>query len=156
VALAAATLYTAGMFLLGRMAASQVRAELRAAGVPAVRVLASPLPVTPVTRDVVVDEGDGYLVGGIRTGGNLIEEGHWPKRNPLDEDADPAIAVAASTPAAEVFLRWARYPTYLVDHRGGMTVVHFIDLRYARAPGAAFGTLAVPISSTQVASRAPR
>jgi inner membrane protein len=150
-ALAAATLYTVGMFLLGRLAVSQVRFELRAAGVTPARVLASPLPLTPFARDVVVDEGDGYLVGRIRASGNFVEEGHWPKRNPLDEAEDPALALAASTPAAETFLRWARYPTYLVDRRGGATVVHFIDLRYARQPSAPFGTLAVPVFTTQVA-----
>jgi inner membrane protein len=149
-ALALAAVYTVGMFTLGRLAAAQVRFELRAAGVPVVRVLASPLPLTPVTRDVVVDEGDGYLVGRIRTGGNFVEEGHWPKQNPFDDDGDPAIALAASTPAAAAFLRWARYPTYLVDRRGGTTVVHFIDLRFARVPGAAFGTLTVPISTAQL------
>jgi inner membrane protein len=152
-AIASAALYMAGMFLLNRLAVSQVRFELRAEGVPALRVLASPLPVTPMARDVVVDEGDGYVVGSIRVSGNFVQEGHWPKRNPLAEDEDPALALAAATPAAESFLRWARYPTYLVDRRGGATVVHFIDLRYARAPDAAFGTLAVPVSTTQMASR---
>ena len=97
-ALVAATIYTLGMFLVGRLAESQVRFELRAQGVPAVRVLASPRPVTPLSRDVVVDEGDDYLVGSIRASGNLAEEGHWPKHDPLDEDEDPAIAAAAATP----------------------------------------------------------
>jgi len=151
-ALGAATCYTLGMFLLGRLANSQVRFELRTEGISARRILASPVPVSPVARDVVVDEGDGYLVGAIRTGGNFVEEGHWPKRNPDDEDADPAIALAASTPAATTFLSWARYPTYLVDRRGGATVVHFIDLRYARSPDARFGTIAVPIATGQMAS----
>ena len=155
-AIAAAVCYIAGMFLLNRLAVGQVRFELRAEGIPALRVLASPLPVTPLDRDVVVDEGDGYLVGRIRVNGNFEQEGHWPKRNPLAESADPALALAAATPAAEAFLRWARYPTYLVDRRGGATVVHFIDLRYARAPEAAFGTLAVPVSSAQMAFRATR
>jgi inner membrane protein len=149
-ALGAAMLYTAGMFTLGRLAVSQVRFELSAAGVSIRRVLASPVPISPIARDVVVDEGDGYLVGTLRTGGNFVQEGHWPKRNPDDEDADPAIAMAASTPAAVTFLSWARYPTYIVDRRGGSTVVHFIDLRYARVPGAAFGTLTVPISTAQL------
>lgn len=150
-ALALATGYTFGMFLLGRLAVSQVQFELRAEGVPAVRVLASPLPVTPFARDVVVDEGDRYLVGRILVSGNFVEEGHWPKRKPFDENEDPAIALAASTPAAETFLRWARYPSFLVDRRGGATVVHFIDLRYAREPSAPFGTLAVPVFAIQVA-----
>ena len=149
-ALGAATLYTAGMFTLGRLAMAQVRVELVAAGVPIQRVLASPVPVTPVRRDIVVDEGDGYVVGTLRTGGQFVQEGHWPKRNPADEDADPAIAMAASTPAAVTFLSWARYPTYIVDRRGESTVVHFIDLRYAREPDAAFGTLTVPISTAQL------
>ncbi len=151
-AMTAATLYTAGMFVLGRLAVSQVHFELKAAGVPAVRVLAAPLPVTPLSRAVVVDTGNGYLVGGIRIGGHLVEAGHWPKRGAFDEYADPALAVAAATPTAETFLRWARFPTYVVDRRGGMTVVHFIDLRYARTPDAVFGTLAVPVPTDHLAS----
>ncbi len=150
-ALMVAALYTGGMFVLGRISAAQVRFEMHAQGIPVQRVLASPLPVTPFARAVVVDEGDRYLVGRIRTTGNLVAEGHWPKRKPDDEFEDPALALAAATPAAEAFLRWARYPTYLVDRRGGVTVVHFIDLRYATSPDAVFGTLAVPVGDTQVA-----
>jgi inner membrane protein len=153
-ALGVAACYVAGMFVLGRLAAAQVRFEMHAAGEPVQRVLASPVPVTPLLREVVVDEGDRYLVGEIRTGGNFMEGGQWPKRNPDDERADPALALAASTPRGTAFLRWARYPTYIVDRRGGATVVHFLDLRYARNPDAAFGTLAVPVFDTQVASAA--
>jgi inner membrane protein len=153
-ALVAATIYSAGMFVVGRLAEAQVRFELRSQGVPAVRVLASPRPVTPFSRDVVVDEGDEFLVGSIGATGNLAEQGHWPKHDPLDEDEDPAIAAAAAMPAAEVFLRWARFPTYLVDRRGGRPVVHFIDLRYARSPDDLFGTLSVPLPADQVASAA--
>jgi inner membrane protein len=153
-ALIAATVYTLGMFLVGRLAEAQVRFELKAQGVPAVRVLASPRPVTPLSRDVVVDEGDDYLVGSINASGNLTEQGHWPKHDPLDEDEDPAIAAAAATPDAETFLKWARFPTYLVDRRGGRPMVHFIDLRYARSPDDLFGTLAVPMPLDQVASAA--
>jgi inner membrane protein len=148
--LGVATAYTAGMFALGQLAASQVRFELSAAGGSVQHVLASPIPVTPVARDVVVDQGDAYLVGKIRTGGEFIPEGHWPKRNPSAKDEDPAIAMAASTPMAATFLWWARYPTYVVDRRGRSTVVHFIDLHYARAPDAVFGTLSVPVSTAQL------
>lgn len=153
-AMAMATMYTLGMFVVGRLAEAQVRFELRTQGVPSVRVLASPRPVTPFSRDVVVDEGDDYLVGSIGATGNLAEQGHWPKHDPLDEDEDPAIAAAAALPDAEVFLKWARFPTYLVDRRGGRPVVHFIDLRYARSPDDLFGTLAVPLTADQVASAA--
>ncbi len=151
-ALGAATAYTAGMFVLGRLAVSQVRFELAAAGVPVRRVLASPIPVTPAVRDVVADEGDGYVVGRIGVGGNFVPAGHWPKRDPLDDEADPGISIAASTPAAVTFLQWARYPTYVVDRRGGGVVVHFIDLRYARSPDAGFGTLSVPVPTGQLAA----
>jgi inner membrane protein len=150
-ALGAATLYTLGMLVVGRLAASQVRFELNAEGVAARRVLASPIPVTPVLRDVVVDEGDRYLVGRIRVGGSFVAESHWPKRDPFSDEEDPDVSVAASTPAAATFLRWARYPTYIVDRRGNTTVVHFIDLRYARSPEDSFGTLSVPVSTAQLA-----
>jgi len=155
-ALLAATAYTAAMFTLGRLAASQARFELRAAGAPVQRVLASPLPVTPFLRDIVVDEGDAYLVGRLRTGHNLRVDGHWPRRIPGDEEEDPAVSAAAATEAGATFLGWARYPTYVVDRRGGMTVVHFIDLRYARHPGAQFGTVAIPVTSYQVAAAGRR
>jgi len=139
------------MFVAGRLAASQVRFELNASGVPVASILASPIPLTPVVRDVVVDEGNAYLVGRIRIGGNLLPESHWPKRDPYGDDEDPAVAQAAATPAAAIFLSWARYPTYVVDHLGNTTVVHFIDLRYARSPDASFGTLSVPVSTAQLA-----
>ncbi len=154
-ALGIALIYAGGMFTLGRLARSQVRFEVGATGVPALRVLASPVPLSPILRDVVVDEGDGYVVGRIRVGGHFEEGGHWPKRNPEDEEADPALSMAASTPAAATFLGWARYPTYVVDRRGGKTIVHFIDLRYARSPDDVFGTLAVPVSSGQMALAPP-
>jgi len=150
-ALAAATLYTIGMLVAGRLAASQVRFEFVAAGVPVQRVLASPIPVTPILRDVVVDEGDQYVVGRIRVGGNFIPGSHWPKRDPFSDENNPEVSQAASTPAAATFLWWARYPTYIVDRRGSTTVVHFIDLRYARSPDASFGTLSVPVSTAQLA-----
>jgi len=151
-ALAAAAVYAGGMFVVGRLAEGQVRFELKTQGVPAVRVLASPRPVMPVGRDIVVDEGDDYMVGSLDASGNLVEQGHWPKHDPLDEDEDPSVAAAAAVPDAEVFLRWARFPTYVVDRRGGRPVVHFIDLRYAHSPDDLFGTLAVPLPNDQVAS----
>lgn len=153
IALGAAVAYTTGMFVLGRLAVSQVRFELRAEGVPAVRVLASPRPLTPISRSVVVDEGNEYLEGEIRTGHNLTTFGHWPKLDARNEDEDPAVAFAASTAEAVRYLQWARFPTYLVDRRGGRTVVHFMDLRYANEPQAAFGTFAVPVSVGDVALR---
>jgi inner membrane protein len=155
-ALGGAVLYTMGMLAVGRLAASQVRFELQAGGVPVQRVLASPIPVSPIVRDVVVDEGDGYLVGSIRVGNNFEPVSHWPKRDPFGDTDDPAVSLAASTAAATTFLWWARYPTYVVDRTGGTPVVHFIDLRYARSPDASFGTLSVPASTDHLAlSRQP-
>jgi hypothetical protein len=61
------------------------------------------------------------------------------------------VDAAATMRDARTFLAWARYPTFLVDRRGGVTTVHFIDLRYARAPGPGFGTFAVPMTVGQVA-----
>ena len=146
-ALALAFLYTTSMFTLGRLTESQVRFELIAAGVPVERVLAAPMPLRPLQREVVVDEGDALLVGEIRTGGHLQEIGHWPRWPTPEPFVDPDVALAASTPAAATFLWWARFPTYIVDRRRTSTVVHFIDLRYAREPEARFGTLSVEVSS---------
>ncbi|HEX5004063.1 MAG TPA: hypothetical protein VFV65_02040, partial [Gemmatimonadales bacterium] len=154
-ALAVALCYIGSMFVLGRLTASQVRFELTAAGVQVRRVLAAPLPLRPLAREIVVEEGNSFLVGEIRTGGQLQAVGHWPKWPAPGDLGDPAVAFAATTPDAATFLGWARFPTYLVDRRGGATVVHFIDLRYAREPEARFGTLSVLVSSGSLVFGAP-
>ena len=154
-AVATATVYVAIMATLGRLAESQVRFELRGQGGLPRDVLASPLPVTPLEREVVVAEPDEFRVGAIRVGGNYQEQSRWPHLG----EGGPVVAAAADMPDARAFLAWARYPTFMVDRRGGMTIVHFIDLRYARAPGPGFGTLAVPLTVGQMAraqAREPR
>jgi inner membrane protein len=151
-ALVAATVYAAIMATLGRLAESQVRFELRGQGGSPREVLASPLPVTPFEREVVVAEPDGFRIGAVRVGGSFEEQGRWPHLG----DGGPIVAAAADAPPARAFLAWARYPTFLVDRRGGITIVHFIDLRYARAPGPGFGTLAVPLPVGQMARVGPR
>lgn len=146
-ALVTATVYVAVMATLGRLAESQVRFELRGQFESPREVLASPLPVTPLERDIVVTEPGGFRVGAIRVGGSFEEQGRWP----LVGDGGPVVDAAAGTRDAREFLVWSRYPTYLIDRRGSMTIVHFIDLRYARDPGPGFGTLAVPLTVGQVA-----
>ena len=146
-ALLAGTVYVAVMATVGRLAESQVRFELRGQGSSPREVLASPLPVTPLEREIVVAEPEGFRIGAIRLGGSFEEQGRWPRLG----DGGPVVDASAAMRDARTFLAWARYPTFLVDRRGGVTIVHFIDLRYARAPGSGFGTLAVPMTVGQVA-----
>jgi inner membrane protein len=66
-------------------------------------------------------------------------------------NAAAAAAVAARTPDGARFLSWARFPFYRVEPApagagdAGGWVVWLLDARYALAPGASFGALAVRV-----------
>lgn len=143
-ALAVVACYAAAMFVAGRIARGVAERALAGHGLTAVRVMASPEPLTPFRRRIVADVGAGYALGTVdflrrpafTADGEVVPKG----------DRAPEVARAEREPAAATFLRWARFPVFRVDTTRAGTLVHIVDLRYARAPGAGFGALTVPIA----------
>jgi inner membrane protein len=154
-ALAAVAVYI--LLLAGSQlhARALVRERLAASGLAAARVMAGPLPATPLRRQVVADMGARYL----------LSEVDW-RQTPafpagpeagVEKGAErPGVAAAAKTRDGRLFLHWARFPFFQVEERPGEYVVHMIDARYTTHPDAIFGalTVRVPRSAADPGGRA--
>jgi inner membrane protein len=145
VALAVGTAYVMAMVVSGVAARSIARREIEAlGGGPVERLMVSPLPLTPLSRQVVAAQGDRYQVGTFRWLARPHIEGlrGYPRPRP----DDPVLAAARATPLGGRFLGWARFPTVQTEPRAGSTLVHLIDLRYADHPGAGFGSVTLALA----------
>jgi inner membrane protein len=168
-ALALVALYIASMLLVTAAAGAAAREGFSRAGVRVGHLMASPVPWDPLRRQVVADAGDRYVLGTVdwlRRPIFAAAPGDVPKGNPPLETA--AVAAAARSVDGARFLSWARFPFYRVERplaggtRSGGTggaLVWLLDARYALAPGARFGALAVRVPEERerpAASRSPR
>ena len=161
VALSLLATYAAAMRLGTRLAEETARAALedRYGEVP-VSLLASPVPVDPLRRQIVAQVPSGYRTG-------VVHLGRRPAWQPAREEPVPlgpwgarAVREAMAMRAGREFLGWARFPYVETERMPGGTLVHFIDARYADRPGVRFGaiTLGVPDQPpvlTAATARAP-
>jgi inner membrane protein len=143
-ALAAAACYAALMFASGRAARRVAATALAEQGLTPTRVMAGPEPLTPFRRQVVADVGPGYALGTVDwlRRPAFVPEGHGIV--PKGEGA-PEVAAAERTGRGAAFVRWARFPVFLVERAPGATLVHIVDARYTLDPGAGFGALTVAV-----------
>ncbi len=150
-ALAAAAAYIVVMAGLNLAARSLVRRELEAQGGHVGRFMTAPVPVSPFTRDVIVDLGDAYAVGRL----------DWtaaPRYTPMLDavprnDGDAEVAVAIGTAEGRTFLRWARFPAFHVARDTSGAVVLIGDLRY---PGQPWAQVAIPVGRALSLPASPR
>ncbi|HYG61728.1 MAG TPA: metal-dependent hydrolase [Thermoanaerobaculia bacterium] len=142
-ALGAVCVYIALMAGSNLAARGVVRESLTAAGTPPGRLMAGPVPVTPLRRQVVADVGEGYAVGTLDWTGRPA----FAPRPGLVTKADghPAVAAAAATREGAIFLHWARFPYFVVEERPAAWVVRMGDARYTLQPGQGFGGLTVTV-----------
>jgi inner membrane protein len=142
--LALVTLYIAVMGVSGLAARAVARAAIERSGVTVVRLMAGPFPATPFRRQIVAEAGDRYILG-------TVDWLHRPLFVPgavspvLKRDQQPAVAEAARTPSGVSFMRWARFPFYVVERGARATVVRMVDARYTLDPEASFGALSVTL-----------
>jgi len=142
--LALVTLYIVVMGVSGLAARALARAAIERSGVTVGRLMAGPLPATPFRRQIVAEAGDRYILGTV----------DWLRRpmfvpdpaSPVPKrDGQPAVAEAARTPSGASFVRWARFPFYVVERGSRATVVRMVDARYTLDPEASFGALSVTL-----------
>jgi inner membrane protein len=91
-------------------------------------VMAGPSPVTPLTREVIVDAGDHYVVGVLTW---------WPARVTFRPEAVPkqeglpeVAAARASSEEIRSFLTWSRFPFWELEPAGEGTRVTVRDMRF--------------------------
>ncbi len=130
-ALVIVALYAVSMLGSNVMARAHVRENLRGQGITHGPFMISPVPVNPLRRDVVIEDGDSYLFGRFTWLPRRFElTGHSLPRN----SEHPAARAAAATPEGRSFLDWSRFPYFVIDIGEQETRVHIADLRYATNP----------------------
>lgn len=132
-ALAAAAAYVVLNFAGTRAAERAVRA----ANPDARDVLAGPVVLDPLRRELLVEDGAVYRMGSF----GLLPGGGWHLDDPaIPTGADgPAARLARATPQGSTFLRWARFPYFSAD---GDTL-RISDARYT-SRRAGWASVAIP------------
>jgi inner membrane protein len=145
-ALATAGVYIAVMLASNAWARSEVRRGLDRAGrTPETRFMVTPVLANPLRREVIVDTGDRYEKGLL-----WFEPGpHFrPTGFGVDVQAShPAAQRAAQTPRFQAYLRWSRFPFFVVDSSADGALVYLNDFRYSAGVG---GRLGWSVVSTEV------
>jgi inner membrane protein len=141
-ALAVTLAYIVAMLGSSRAAEQEAARELEALYPGAVeRVMAAPVFLNPLRRDVVVQQGTVYRTARF----DWLRQPHIApasiQRFPALPPSDPAVTSAMASLRGREFLGWARFPTFSVDSSAGRHTVHIMDLRYARTPDARFGAV---------------
>lgn len=139
VALLLACLYIGAMLWLATTARRIVLdAWVMAHGAAPHGLMVGPVPVDPLTRQIIVDAGDHYETGSLHL---------WPRRVRFDSqvtrknDELPAVASARADPAIRAVLVWSRFPQWDVRPNGSAPLVTLRDMRFGDRVGVARATV---------------
>jgi hypothetical protein len=120
------------MAVSARVARAQVEhAWQQQYGAPPAALMVGPVPVTPLTRGVIVDAGDHYQTGTFRFPASVTFD---PEPLPKN-DGDPRVVRARGAPNIQAFLVWSRFPFWTFEPAPGGTRVSVSDVRFADAAG---------------------
>ena len=126
--LALALVYVLAMTVGARAArASIVERWAAVAGGPPPAVMVGPLPVTPLSRNIVLDAGDHYETGQFTWQPRAVR---FDVVNTPRNDTDPAVERARTDPGIQAFLVWSRFPYWTVTHTSRGTAVTVGDMRF--------------------------
>lgn len=132
VALALVSVYAAAMWSWSAIGERLVRRELAELGFAEPRhVMVAPLPLNPLVRDVLVDDGRAYRRATLAPGQPLVlrpELTIEPQMDRVDRER-----IAADRHGRQ-FLGWSRFPFAQADTVGDTVIVVLDDARYARPP----------------------
>jgi inner membrane protein len=132
-ALVFAACYSIAMLVSAHLARGVVTDLWRTSrGTEPLALMVGPLPVTPFTRQVIVDAGDHYETGTFSWLSTSVA--FSPDRIPKN-DRDPAVAVARRTRLIAAYLMWSRFPYWIVTPSSGRVDVGVADVRFGRALG---------------------
>ena len=135
VSLLLATAYVMAMLVSARMArAEMIDRWQQIAGRPPQGMMVGPMPITPLRRQVIIDEGARYESGIFtwRPRSISFDQQAVPKN-----DRDPRVAEARRTTNVGAFLVWSRFPFWTFEQVDGGTRVTVGDMRFNGSPGVA-------------------
>jgi len=129
VALAAVVAYIAFMVLGSRSAHDHaVRHMAEVENRVPERVMAGPVPLNPLRRQLIFDMGEHYRFGSLawRPAAEVTLD---PDHRPINA-GHPAVVAALPDPEVQRFLYWSRFPFFDVEEEGASSVVHLGDARF--------------------------
>lgn len=141
--LALVTVYIVVMVVLSRVVRSEVTATLRSRGIEPVVLLASPVPLDPLRRNVVYESDGDYVFAQFdwRASPRLSDD---LRRVPRTAD-DPLALAAAQTDLGREFLSWSRLPFYSFERGPDSAIVYIADARYATGTRGSWASVRVTV-----------
>jgi inner membrane protein len=135
VSLLVATMYVLAMLVSARLARAEIIDRWQQiAGRPPQGVMVGPMPITPLRRQVILDEGDGYESGTFTWRPRDIR---FDRQVVPKNDRDRRVAEARNAPNVRAFLIWSRFPFWTFEPLDGGTRVTVGDMRFNGGPGVA-------------------
>ncbi|MDB0573912.1 metal-dependent hydrolase [Ralstonia solanacearum] len=126
--------YVVAMHSGGRLAEDYVARHWDGMGRPqSIRVLASPVPIDPFSRTILLETTEGYRFGDF----GWLPRPHlmWKSKTIPTNMGLPAVARAAGqSKSVADFLYWSRFPFAMVRQASGGTEVIIGDARYNERP----------------------
>jgi inner membrane protein len=144
VALAIVMVYITLMIGGSRVASEAATSEIEAQGLgPVERLMAGPVPINPLRREIIYDRGPDYGFGVLTFGPrpSVTLEPEFIDKN----DDHPMVLLAMEEPEIRRFLYWSRFPYFAVEARPAGATVHVLDARYSRRVGGGFATRSVEV-----------
>lgn len=134
VALGLATAYIAAMLMAAQAARGAVLEAWRESGAAEVRgVMVGPVPVTPFSREVIVDAGDRYVTGRVSWPLSVVFD---PEAIPKNDQRPEVGRARAASPGIRGLLVWSRFPYWTLEPDADGTRATLGDVRFrTRAVG---------------------
>jgi inner membrane protein len=126
-AIALAVLYVGVMFVSARAARQIViDAWTGGNGAPPLALMVGPRPLTPLSRDVIVDAGDRYVTGTFSWLPASVTFGETVPKNHQHHE----VSLAQPEPDIQAFLVWSRFPVWALAREPDGTHVTVGDMRF--------------------------
>jgi inner membrane protein len=111
-------------------------------GVSPVTLMVGPIPLSPFTREVIVDAGDRYERGAFSWWSRSVT--FLPGAIPKNAHRPEVAAATAASPRVRAFLVWSRFPYWTLEAEGDRTRVLVADMRFPNRGGTFFASAVVP------------
>ena len=111
-------------------------------GVSPVALMVGPVPLSPFTREVIIDAGDHYERGAFSWWSRSVT--FFPEKVLKNADRPEIVAATAASPRIRAFLVWSRFPYWTIQPEGERTRVMVADMRFPNRGGTFVGETVVP------------
>ncbi len=137
-ALTAAVLYAVTMFAITQLTRWSVEHWLKTRGLSPQQIMASPVPVNPFVRDVIVSSAGQYHF--LRVNWLASETIRINGRSISRKEPDSLVEAALQAPHVQGLRVWMRLPSYQVEELSDGYKVTIRDIRYSRNNATGIGT----------------